>query len=100
MGGAWKAEPVVIVQFVAALLTVGIAFGMPITDAQREAVLQFVGVLAPIVIAATIMMRQNVFAPDTVEGIKTAAAKQVIAADQNGYESGYAAGVAAATKGV
>lgn len=56
------AEPVItassIVALVAAVLALGIAFGLPVTDQQREAILGLVAVVAPIAVA--VLVRPNV----------------------------------------
>lgn len=47
-----------VVAIVAALLAFGVAFGLPVTDQQREAILGLVAVVAPIAVA--LLVRPNV----------------------------------------
>lgn len=65
-----RTEPTLILSAVAAIIGLLIAFGAPITEDQRQAVLVCVGALIPLAIA----IRQSVFAPATVETIATEAA--------------------------
>lgn len=56
-----------IVAAIAAALVVAKAFGLPLTEEQENAVLQFLTILGPIITA--VIIRQSVFAPDTVQRI-------------------------------
>lgn len=56
-----------IVSAIAAALVVAKAFGLPLSEEQESAVLQFLAVLGPIITA--VIVRQSVFAPDTVQRI-------------------------------
>ena len=69
---------------VVAVLALLVAFGVPISDGQREAILGIVAALAPIVVAE--LIRYHVFAPSAVDGI----------ADDhyaNGYVDGHEEGI-------
>lgn len=53
-----RTEPALIVGFCGALLSLAIAFGVPITDEQNKAVIAFVTAAIPFV--GAIITRQNV----------------------------------------
>lgn len=64
-----RTEPSVIVGTItgaaAAVIAVLVAFGVPITDDQRTALLGLVAVLAPVI--AAVIIRGKVYAPETVQ---------------------------------
>ncbi len=64
-----KTEPSLIVSIVAALLTLTAAFGFPVTDVQREAILQFMLVVGPVIIGGGVIIRQVVWSKASVERI-------------------------------
>lgn len=57
--------------FVAAVAALGAAFGLPLSDAQTNAVLGVVAILAPLVVA--LVGRAKVFSPATVREMVQAA---------------------------
>lgn len=57
---------------VASLITLLVVFGVNISDEQRNAILVFMGTLAPIVIFVIEMIRRQVYSPRTVKRIKAA----------------------------
>lgn len=57
---------------VTALITLLVTFGVNISDEQRNAILIFMGTLAPIVIFVVEMIRRRVYSPRTVQRIKAA----------------------------
>jgi len=65
-------EPLVAVgaatSLVAAVIAVLVAFGVPMTGAQTEAILALVAVAGPIVLAA--LARSRVYSPASVEAIR------------------------------
>lgn len=54
MNNTWKLEPAMIIGFVTALLTLFVAFGVPVTTEQQESIKTFVTALLPIVGAVVI----------------------------------------------
>ncbi len=62
-------EPVVtraiVVAAVTAALTLLVSFGVPISDAQQTAILGFIAVVAPLVLAA--LARRKTFSPATTK---------------------------------
>ena len=67
MGQAMRLEPVLITQLVAAILSLAVAFGAPITDDQRQAVLQVVGIVVAIFLGGAVVARSKAYAPATVD---------------------------------
>lgn len=65
-----KVEPVLITQLVAAALTLAIAFGAPVDDAQRQAILQFASAVVAILVASGIILRNATYTARDVETIK------------------------------
>lgn len=63
-------EPVLITQLVAAALAVAVAFGLPVSDIQRQAILQFVGIVVAIMIGSGIFARNFVWSGNSVEKVK------------------------------
>lgn len=62
-------EPVMVSQVIAAILTLLVAFGVPMTPEQRQAVLQVVAAVLPILVATGLLARSKAYAPATVERI-------------------------------
>ncbi len=62
-------EPLVNRALVVAVVTAGLAllvsFGVPLNDAQQSAILAFIGVVAPLVLA--VLARRHTFSPATVK---------------------------------
>lgn len=56
-------------QFIAAILMLLVAFGVPMSEAQRDAVLQVVGAVLPILVAAGWLARSQVWSRSSVEKI-------------------------------
>lgn len=79
MKNAWKAEPALISGFVAAVLVLLVAFNIPITDAQQQAVLGLTA--AALMLLQAGITRQNVYAPDTVKNV-------ALDNRSSGYEAG------------
>lgn len=65
-----RTEPAVVVGAATAIVGLLIAFGAPISEQQKEAVISCVIALIPVII----MIRQLVFAPATVEKLEQQAA--------------------------
>jgi hypothetical protein len=63
-------EPALIVGLVTAAIALGVAFGAPITEDQKNAIIGFTVALIPVFV----IVRQLVFAPATVERIELQAA--------------------------
>lgn len=63
-------EPALIVGAVTAVIALLVAFGAPVTNEQKEAIIAAVIALIPVILA----IRQSVFAPATVEKIEKQAA--------------------------
>jgi precorrin-3B methylase len=63
-------EPALIVGLITAAIALAVAFGAPISDDQREAIIGFTVALIPVFV----IVRQLVFAPATVEKIEAQAA--------------------------
>lgn len=63
-------EPVLITQLVAAALALAAAFGLPVTEEQRTAILQFAGVVVAIMIGSGIFARNFVWSAHSVEKVK------------------------------
>lgn len=61
-----------ITALVTAALTVLAAFGLNISDDQRDAILVFMGALLPVIVFIVEMIRRRVYAPATVRRIKSA----------------------------
>jgi hypothetical protein len=66
-------NPTVITAAVAALIALVVAFGVDLTDAQTGAILTFVAVVAPIVVA--VWARRKVFSPATARAMVVTAAR-------------------------
>lgn len=58
-----RSEPTIFYTAVAAIIGLAVAFGAPISTEQRDAILYCVTALIPL----ALIIRQSVFAPDTVE---------------------------------
>lgn len=82
MKNAMQFEPVLITQLCAAILALAIAFGVPITDDQRQAVLQVVTIVVTIFLGGAMVARSKAYAPNTVDRLTTDA-----------YRKGYEAAV-------
>ncbi|MER5703467.1 hypothetical protein ABT023_16200 [Micromonospora sp. NPDC002296] len=52
---------------VTASIALGVAYGLPVTDAQQTAILGLVAVLAPLIVA--VVARGRVYSPATVRGL-------------------------------
>jgi len=52
-------EPVLVTQLIAAVIALAVAFGVPITDEQRTAVLQVTGVVVAIFVGGGLVARAN-----------------------------------------
>jgi len=64
-----KFEPVAVVQVIGAALALFVAFGMPVTDEQREAILAFAGIVAAIMAGQAVAARSFVWSKASVEKI-------------------------------
>lgn len=73
MRGAMNLEPVLVTQLIAAILSLAVAFGAPITDEQRQAVLQVVGIVVAIFLGGAVVARAHAYAPDTVRKVEALA---------------------------
>lgn len=62
-----------IVAAIAAAFTVAKTFGLPLTEDQENAILQFLTILGPIITA--VIIRQKVYSPDTTQKIADHAAE-------------------------
>lgn len=69
MKDAMNVEPVLVTQLVAAMLSLAVAFGAPITDDQRQAVLQVVGIVVAIFLGGAWVARSHAYAPNTVQQV-------------------------------
>ena len=63
-------EPVLISQLVAAALALAAAFGLPVSDIQRQAILQFVGVVVALMIGSGLFARNFVYSQNSVDKLK------------------------------
>lgn len=77
-----QVEPVLVTQLVAAILALAVAFGAPINDEQRQAVLQVVGIVVSIFLGGAVIARSRAYAPATVEREKAAAYEQGVQAGE------------------
>ncbi len=66
-----KTEPSIIVAIVAAALTAFAAFGLPVSDTQREALLQLLVLVVPTILGAGVVTRQFVWSKASVEKIES-----------------------------
>jgi len=64
-----KFEPIVIVKLIGAALSLVVAFGLPVTDDQREAILTFAGIVAVIMAGEAFAARSFVWSKASVEKI-------------------------------
>lgn len=71
-------EPVLFTQLVAALLALAVAFGVPVTEEQRQAILQVVGIVVAIFLGGAVVARSKAFAPATVDRLTAEAYEQGI----------------------
>ena len=62
-------EPVLFTQLVAAVLALAVAFGVPVTEEQRQAILQVVGIVVAIFLGGAVVARSKAYAPNTVQRI-------------------------------
>lgn len=62
-------EAVMVSQFIAAILVLAVAFGVPMTQDQRDAVMQVVAATLPILVAAGLVSRSQVWSRSSVEKI-------------------------------
>ena len=69
MGKVWNVEAVMVSQLIAAILVLLVAFGVPMTDAQRQAVMQVVAAVLPILVATGALARSQVWSRSSVEKI-------------------------------
>lgn len=76
MKTAMNLEPVLVTQLVAAILSLAVAFGAPITDDQRQAVLQVVGIVVAIFLGGAVVARSHAYAPATVQQVAAEAYEQ------------------------
>ena len=77
-----QVEPVLVTQLVAAILALAVAFGAPINDEQRQAVLQVVGIVVSIFLGGAVIARSKAYAPVTVEREKAMAYEQGVQAGE------------------
>jgi len=63
-------EPVLITQLVAAALALVAAFGVPVDDQQRQAIIQFTGVVVAIMIGSGLFARNFVWSANSVDKVK------------------------------
>ena len=73
-------EPVLVTQLVASVLALAVAFGVPVTEEQRQAILQVVGIIVAIFLGGAVVARSKAYAPATVEREKAAAYEQGVQA--------------------
>ena len=71
-----QVEPVLVTQLVAAVLSLVVAFGVPVTDEQRQAILQVVGIVVSIFLGGAVVARSRAWAPASVERAKAQAYEQ------------------------
>lgn len=76
-----KSEPAVVTGFVSALIAMAIAYGAPITDAQTQQTVAFVGAA---LLLFSVVIRQMVSSPATVARIGAQANADI----QNAYQMG------------
>ena len=69
-------EPVLVTQLVAAILALAVAFGVPVTDEQRQAILQVVGIVVSIFLGGAVIARSRAVAPATVDRLTAEAYEQ------------------------
>lgn len=62
-------EAVMVSQLIAALMVLAVAFGVPMTEDQRDAVLQVVAAIVPILVAAGVLARSQVWSRSSVQKI-------------------------------
>lgn len=62
-----QVEPVLVTQLVAALLALAVAFGIPVSDEQRQAILQVVGIVVSIFLGGAVVARSQAWAPASVD---------------------------------
>lgn len=74
-----KREPLIktasVIAFISAVLTIWVAFGGSLTEAQREAIMQFAAILAPVIAAGLTALIGRLFVtplsdPRDSEGVK------------------------------
>jgi len=74
-----KSEPAITIGVVTALVQAGIgmaiAFGADVSEDQKQALILFVSAAFPIIIIMSGLIRQMVYAPDTVKQIRSASVK-------------------------
>lgn len=75
-----QVEPVLVTQLVAAILALAVAFGVPVTDEQRQAILQVVGIVVSIFLGGAVIARSKAWAPASVERATAEAYEQGIKA--------------------
>lgn len=66
-------EPVLVTQLVAALMALAIAFGVPISDDQRAAVIEVVSIIVLIYLGGAFVARSKVWSPHSVAELRAAA---------------------------
>ena len=81
-----KFEPILITQLVASALTLMVAFGLPVTDEQRQAILQFTGVVVAIFLGSGLVARSVAWSPASVE-------QEADLSWESGYAVGYREGM-------
>lgn len=62
-------EAVMVSQLIAAIMAAFVAFGLPMTQEQRDAVLKVVGAIVPILAATGLLARSNVWSRNSVQRI-------------------------------
>lgn len=62
-----KFEPVLVSQLIASGLALMVAFGLPVSDEQRQAILQFAGVAIAIFLGGGLVSRSIAWSPASVE---------------------------------
>lgn len=65
----FQVEAVMVSQLIAALLLLLVAFGVPMTEEQRKAVMQVVTAILPILVATGVLARSQVWSRSSVEKI-------------------------------
>ena len=72
MGKAMRFEPVLITTFVAALVSLLISFGAPISADQSDAIMKFVAAALPLLpfVVGAIIARATVWCPNSVEELR------------------------------
>jgi hypothetical protein len=80
-----KSEPAslisIITAFLVAVIGLGAAFGLDISEEQRNAVIAVVAPAAGVIALLGPIIRQYVFAPDTVEGVNDKAYAKGVAGE-------------------